>query len=107
MLGVHLTGEKRLVHGVFTASATLLAGCAPTQPIIVNPTEPWEHELARERQAAEASQPPEATVGRQMYDTSNNDEAREEPQNSAVVVVLADIVAFPFRGAGWVVRQIF
>jgi hypothetical protein len=42
-----------------------------------------------------------------MYDTSSNDEAREEPQNSAVVVVLADIVAFPFRGAGWVVRQIF
>ena len=107
MRRVHLTGEKRFVHGVFTASVALLAGCAPTQPIIVNPTEPWEDELARERQAAEGSQPPESTVGRQMYDTSNNDEAREEPQNSVVVVVLADIVAFPFRGAGWVVRQIF
>ncbi len=104
---IHLTGEKRLIHGVFTAIVALLAGCAPTQPIIVNPTEPWEDELARERQADEASQPPESTVGRQMYDTSSNDEAREEPQNSAVVVVLADIVAFPFRGAGWVVRQIF
>ena len=103
---VHLAGEKRLVHGVFTASVALLAGCAPTQPIIVNPTEPWEEELARERQAAEASQPPESSVARQMYDPSHDDDEREETQNSAVVVALADIVAFQFRGAGWIARQI-
>lgn len=107
MRRAHLTKEERFLHRVFTLSVALLAGCAPSQPIVVNPTEPWEDELARERQAAEALQPPESTVGRRMYDTSSNDEAREEPQNSAVVVVLADIVAFPFRGAGWVVRQIF
>lgn len=107
MRRVYLTREKRLIIGVFTASVALLAGCAPTQPIIANPTEPWEDELARERQAAEASKPPAASVARQMYDIPNDDDERQETQNSAVVVVLADIVAFPFRGAGWLAQQIF
>ena len=107
MRGAHLTKEERLLHGVLIVSVALLAGCAPSHPIVVKPTEPWEDELARERQAAEASKTPQAAVARQMYHTNNEDEEGEEPHNSGVVVALTDIIAFPFRGAGWLAQQIF
>jgi hypothetical protein len=107
MRRAHLTKEERLLHGVFTLSLAVLAGCAPSQPIVVNPTEPWEDELARERQAAQASQTPQSSVARQTYDTNNEYEEGEEPHNSGVVVALTDIIAFPFRGAGWLAQQIF
>lgn len=107
MRRVHLTKEERLLHGVFTLGVALCAGCAPSQPIVANPTEPWEDELARERQAAEASQTPQSAVARQMYDTDNVNDEDQEPRNSGVVVALTDIIAFPFRGAGWLAQQIF
>ena len=99
--------RRRLSLGIFTVSVTLVAGCAPSQPIVVNPTEPWEEELARERQAVEASQTSEGSVARQMYATKDNNEESNEPKNNAVVVAIADIIALPFRGAGWLTRQIF
>lgn len=92
---------------IFTALMVGSSGCRPSHPVVVNPTEPWEDELARERQAAQNAEEssPGASIGRQMYGT---DEAKEEePKHNPFVVAVADIIAFPFRGAGWLARQIF
>lgn len=105
MWSAYFEREKRLVHVVVTAGVIMLAGCAPSQPIVANPLEPWEGELARERQAAEASVAPKSSVARHMYG-ADEDEGHEA-KNSPVVVAIADIIAFPFRGAGWLAQQIF
>jgi hypothetical protein len=36
-----------------------------------------------------------------------HDEKDEEPKHNAFVVAMTDIIAFPFRGAGWIAQQIF
>ena len=83
------------------------SGCRPSHPVVANPTEPWEDEIARERQAVREleSNSSQAAVGRQRYDTEGDVE--KKPEHSAVVVALTDIIAFPFRGAGWLAQQIF
>lgn len=83
------------------------SGCRPSYPVVVNSTEPWEDELARERQAARNAEAvsPQASVAQQRY--GRDQENDKEPEHSAVVVAVTDIIAFPFRGAGWLARQIF
>lgn len=103
------TGIQTRVALVSVVGAMLMevSGCAPTHPLVVNSTEPWEDELARERQAAhelESSTPPTA-VARQMDDTDRDEE--KKPEHTAFVVALTDIIGFPFRGAGWLAREIF
>jgi hypothetical protein len=40
-----------------------------------------------------------------MYDTEEDE--GEKPERSGLVVAITDIIAFPFRGAGWLAQQIF
>jgi hypothetical protein len=42
-----------------------------------------------------------------MYDTNDEDDEDDGPRHSGVIVALTDIIAFPFRGAGWLAQQIF
>ena len=95
--------------GIFGALIVGSSGCSPSYPIVVNPTEPWEAELARERQAArnaEASSR-QASVAPQVDETDEEDRTEQEREHSAFVVAVTDIIAFPFRGTGWLARQIF
>jgi hypothetical protein len=39
-----------------------------------------------------------------MYDT---DEDKEQRKHSELVVALTDIIGFPFRGVGWLAREMF
>jgi hypothetical protein len=84
-----------------------VSGCAPSSPVVANPIDPWEEELSRERQAAELSESksPQSSVARQMYGV--DEEEKKQSEHSTVVVAITDIIGFPFRGAGWLVRQIF
>jgi len=81
-------------------------GCAPSYPVVTDTTEPWQEELARERRAAQnvESNAPQASVAKQMYGTDEDDEKEE---HSPFVVAVTDIIGFPFRGAGWIARQLF
>ena len=92
-----------VVSGLVVASS----GCSPSYPVVANPTEPWEEQLVHERQAAQSAEEssPQASVARQMYGA--HDEKDEEPKHNAFVVAMTDIIAFPFRGAGWLAQQIF
>ena len=101
------TNVRYVTATVVGTMVVSLSGCSPSYSIVANPTEPWEDEIARERQAARESESnsSQATVGRQRYDTAGDVE--KKPEHSAVVVALTDIIAFPFRGAGWLAQRIF
>jgi hypothetical protein len=40
-------------------------------------------------------------------ETDEEDRTEQEREHSAFVVAVTDIIAFPFRGTGWLARQIF
>ena len=84
------------------------SGCAPSSPVVTDTIEPWQEELARERQEAQSveSSFPQASVARQMYDTGKDGDDEKEGR-SPFVVAVTDIIGFPFRGAGWIARQLF
>lgn len=107
MIETHSTTARAAVLLVMSAVVAQSVGCSSSHPVVVNSTEPWEDELLRERQAAQRSEEssPQVSVARQMNGTQEENE--KEPKRNALVVAITDIVAFPFRGAGWVARQIF
>lgn len=86
-----------------------VVGCSPSHPVVTDTTEPWQEELARERQTASAvdSTSPQKAVAEQMYDTDQEDGETKEQKHSPFVVAITDIIGFPFRGAGWLARQLF
>jgi len=99
--------KRRALVSLVGAVLLEASGCTSTYPVVANPTEPWEQELVRERQAAREaeSDASHAAIARQRGDLEREDE--KKPEHSAVVVALTDIIAFPFRGAGWLAQQIF
>ncbi len=103
MLSTHARGIVLSIAGVVIGAVN---GCAPSSPIVANPTDPWEYELVRERQAAQNAESKAApsSMARQMYDT---DEDKEQRKHSELVVALTDIIGFPFRGVGWLAREMF
>ena len=107
MIEAHSTTARAALLLVMSAVVVQSVGSSSSHPVVVNPIEPWEEELARERQEAQNAEvsPPQASVARQMYGAQEENE--KEPKHNALVVAITDIVAFPFRGAGWVAQQIF
>jgi len=101
------TRKRRALVLLVGALLLEMSGCAPTYPVVANPTEPWEEALVREREAAREaeSNASHAAIARQRQRVEREDE--KQPEHTAVVVVLTDIIAFPFRGAGWLAQQIF
>lgn len=93
---------------VLIGTCFVVTGCskdAPLLPIVANPTEPWEEKLVQERreyEIAQQAQKPPAVVG-QGY---GYDQKPDEDKHSVIVTTLADIVAFPLRGAAWLVRTV-
>lgn len=77
----------------------------PLPPFVANPTEPWEGQLAQERREhrlAEQSKKPRRVEG-QGY---GYDQKTDEDKHSVIVTTLADIVAFPLRGAAWLAHTL-
>jgi|LauGreDrversion4_2_1035121.scaffolds.fasta_scaffold14512_4 hypothetical protein len=107
MIEAHSTTARAALLLVMSAVVVQSVGCSSSHPVVVNSTEPWEDELLRERQAAQRTEEssPQASVAPQMY--GSQEENEKEPKHNALVVAITDIVAFPFRGAGWVAQQIF
>jgi len=106
ILSIHARGNVLSVVGAIVVT---ISGCRPSYPLVVNSTEPWEEQLARERQAARDAEyrPPQSSVARQMHDKDEENQGDAERERSEVVVAVTDIIGFPFRGAGWLARQIF
>jgi hypothetical protein len=90
-------------------ACSVLVGCSKTPtvaPFVTNPTEPWEDKLAQERREQEIENrklphEPHAVVEGYGYE-----QKPDEDKHSVIVRTLADIVAFPLRGAAWLARTV-
>lgn len=81
-------------------------GCAPKAPIVSNTMEPWEQEIVQERTAQREQE--ERRVAARRDRAKRDGLGREEPpdKHNVIVTTLADIVAFPLRGAAWLAHTI-
>ncbi len=105
MLEIYPPGVKSVV---VVGVCCVLAACSkdtPRPPIVTNQTEPWEERLAQERRDRELEmrlQQPRTTAGPRRTEVGGV----EEDSHSGIVTVLADIVAFPLRGAAWLAHTL-
>jgi hypothetical protein len=90
----------------------LLAGCAAQPPIVSDPPQhvssppgavPWEERYAR------AMIKPEVLpdVERDSHEHQDFKGPLAEKEQEGALGIVADIVAFPFRAAGWILHAIF
>jgi len=81
-------------------------GCSPKEPIINSPIESWEETIVREKvaQREEEEQQQQERLAHQRKDGLGKDESPDE--HNILVTTLADIVAFPVRGAAWLAHTI-
>lgn len=86
----------------------VVVGCGPPAPLVANPIEPWEEQVERE-QVAQREQKEEEERRALLMSQQRREGLGKEPkpdEHSVIVTTLADIVAFPFRGAAWLARTI-
>jgi hypothetical protein len=91
---------------------TCFAACASRPDIVADPPQhthklpeavPWEEDYARMRPNPEIFEAGESSGGAQF----NGDLEGRPEDRSGTLQVLADVIAFPFRGVGWLLRQVF
>jgi hypothetical protein len=86
-----------------------LAACAADRPPLVTETEqPWQ--LEYEAQAGLGPTSPRAQKAkspRQIVQHGVESPEPEKGEGERLAGVFADVIAFPFRGLGWVVQKIF
>jgi hypothetical protein len=102
---------KRLAFSLLIV--TCLAACASRPEIIADPPQyththpeivPWEEEYAQMRPNPEIFEEEESSGDGVPF----NGELEGRPEDkSGALQVLADVIAFPFRGVGWLLRQVF
>lgn len=97
----------------FTAVSCMLplAGCATRPEIVADPPQhihqtpevvPWEEEYARARPKSEVFQESSDMHGGEPF----NGELENEDNSGGTAKIIADIIAFPFRGIGWLFEQV-
>jgi hypothetical protein len=81
--------------------AIILIGCAQRHPITVETVEPWQRNY-------------EQSIEQQMYASPQPTPPHGHPAEAAAVsqlpqpmALVSDVIAFPFRGLGWLVQVIF
>jgi hypothetical protein len=83
-----------------------VSGCAPREPVVANPIDPWEEQVEHE-QLAQREQEEKQRASRATPPAGGGYGAEEEEdEHSPLVTALADIVAFPIRGAAWLVHTL-
>lgn len=102
--------------GGFVSVAVL--ACTSQPPIIADPPQsvavppepiPWEQEYARMRPKPEVFDDDEigdvatASAGQEFNGTLEH----ESEEEGGALQIVADVLAFPFRGVGWLIQQIF
>ena len=81
--------------------ALLGGGCAQRHPITVETVEPWQKSYEESVEAPPQTQP---LPSPSMPSASQEDSSSRPPEPLAFV---SDVLAFPFRGIGWLVQKIF
>lgn len=102
-----------ILRVVFLAAmAGVVAACTSQPPIVADPPEhthappevvPWEEQYARTRPKPEVFEETKNAQDQQALNGSLEHQQEEE----GVLDALVDVLAFPFRGVGWILQQIF
>lgn len=104
--------KKSLLMCTLFVCAFLVA-CTSQPAIVADPPQhihrapeeiPWEEEYARTRPRPEVFEEEIAGEEKQEFNGGLEHASKEE---SGFLGVVADVIAFPFRGVGWVLQQIF
>jgi len=105
VLKIHLPLIKSLAAIEVLCVLVACSGDSPRPPIVTNHTEAWDEQLARERREREMQTPLETphVIAGKGYGFEEKD---EEEKHSVVVTTLADILAFPLRGAAWLAHTL-
>lgn len=95
-----------LLHGALGCSSRPVIVADPPRHSHVAPEiVPWEEEYARSRPKPEVFEDTsDPHSGEKFQGNLEKDNANDQ---SGPLTVLADIIAFPFRGIGWVIGEIF
>ena len=98
---------SRLLGSLF---ATLFVygciGCAPKAPVISSPIESWEEEIVKEKIAQREEEDRRYTAQRALQQRDGFGQEKPPDDHSIIVTTLADIIAFPLRGAAWLAHTI-
>lgn len=90
--------------------ATLLVvtcnGCGPKAPMVSSPIDPWEEEMVHEKVAQREEESRRLAAQRALQKRDGFGQEEPPDKHSVIVTTLADIVAFPLRGAAWLARTI-
>jgi len=89
-----------------------VTACTSQPPIVADPPEhmhtapeivPWEEQYARTRPKPEVFEETTNAHDQQPFNGSLEHQREEEGVLDAVV----NVIAFPFRGVGWLLQQVF
>jgi len=102
-----------ILRVVFLAAMTgVVAGCTSQPPIVADPPEhthtppeivPWEEQYARTRPKPEVFEETTSAHDQQVF----NGHLEHQQEEEGVLDAVVDVIAFPFRGLGWVLQQLF
>jgi hypothetical protein len=88
-------------------SVVVCQGCSSKQPMVVtNSVEPWEDVILQERAAEKDEE--ERRYRQRLAHQTEEGLGKEKPvdEHNPIVTTLADIIAFPVRGAAWLAHAI-
>jgi hypothetical protein len=108
----------RIGRKIITSAGVIFIGvsavaCTSQPAIVADPPQhthslpeevPWEEEYTRTRPNPEVFEEEVAKVEKQEF---NGNLEQEPEKESSVLQVVTDVIAFPFRGVGWILQQLF
>lgn len=99
--------RSRLSRSIFvTLFVVACNGCGPKAPIVSSPIDPWEEEMVHEKVAQREEESRRLAAQRALQKRDGFGQEEPPDKHSVIVTTLADIVAFPLRGAAWLARTI-
>ncbi len=82
--------------------AIFVTGCAQRHPITVEAVEPWQRSYEQSAEQQSYLSPPPAAAPNEP-----SAEALTSSQLPQPMAFVSDVIAFPFRGLGWLVQVVF
>lgn len=98
---------------LFGVLCLVAASCASQPPLVADPPQhthtppelvPWEEEYARSRLRPEVF---EEALSAKDEEQTNGELEQPSKESTGTLQVLVDVLAFPFRGVGWLLQQVF
>ena len=98
--------SRLLSHLTTLILLSVCQGCGPKAPIVSSPIEPWETEIVHEKVARREEEHNREAAKQALQNKDGLGREKPVDEHSVIVTTLADIIAFPLRGAAWLAHTI-